>query len=133
MLTIVKKRRKPTYSEIRRLAQLQVTTREAAGWFGYGEAAFLRLLRKDAEALRIWETGQQEGKISLRRRQIRLSGSNAQMAIFLGKQMLGQSDVTVHEHSGRDGGPITQQIDLKQLDHDERQKLRRLIERARRG
>lgn len=33
-----------------------------------------------------------KGKISLRRAQFRLAGKNASMAIFLGKQYLGQSD-----------------------------------------
>lgn len=37
------------------------------------------------------------GKISLRRAQFRLAETNASMAIFLGKQYLGQTDVALKE------------------------------------
>ena len=38
------------------------------------------------------EKGQSKGKVSLRRMQFRLAEKNASMAIFLGKNLLGQTD-----------------------------------------
>lgn len=85
-----------------KLCGLQCTQGEIAGWFDcspdtienwckrtYGES-FSEVFGKKREA----------GKISLRRSQWRLAEKSAAMAIFLGKQFLGQTDKieqTVHE------------------------------------
>jgi len=42
------------------------------------------------------------GRISLRRIQFRLAQKNAAMAIFLGKNMLGQTDKVVHVNADKD-------------------------------
>lgn len=68
------------------------------------------------------------GRVGLRRKQMRLADSNASMAIFLGKQMLGQKDVVTTEHTGADGGPV--EIDASKLTQDERNELRELITRS---
>ncbi|MHC5308167.1 hypothetical protein [Bartonella sp. LJL80] len=44
------------------------------------------------------------GRMALRRSQLKLAQTNASMAVWLGKQYLGQRDK--HEHSGPDGAPI---------------------------
>lgn len=44
-----------------------------------------------------YEKGRENGKMSLRRNQYELSKVNATMAIWLGKQYLGQKDVIVNE------------------------------------
>lgn len=116
-------------SEIRKLARFQVTEREAAAFFGVRISTFKELLRIDAAARQAWEEGIQGGKISIRRKQFMLADTNATMAIFLGKQYLGQSDVTVTELSGRDGAPINT-IDLGRLSAEERKELRRIASRA---
>lgn len=46
------------------------------------------------------------GKISLRRKQWKLADKSAAMAIFLGKQYLGQRDEKSLELTGKDGGPV---------------------------
>lgn len=122
--------KKVRVSEIRRLSELQVTEREAAAFFDMRLATFKELLRIDVAARDAWEQGREKGKVALRRKQMRLADTSAPMAIFLGKQYLGQQDVIVTEHSGRDGGPITT-MDLGKLNADERKDLRRLLTRAR--
>lgn len=120
--------RRPKISEIRSLAKLQCTDREAAGFFGLSVAKWKQILRYDKKAALAWEEGLQEGRISLRRKQFRLADTNASMATFLGKQYLGQHEVVINEHSGRDGGPIN--FDLTKLDASERKKLREILSRA---
>lgn len=46
------------------------------------------------------------GKISLRRMQFKLAEKSPAMAIFLGKQYLGQTDVVSQEITGANGEPI---------------------------
>jgi hypothetical protein len=120
-------------SEIRRLAKLQVSIREAAGYFRVGVKTFQDILAKDERAAAAWEEGQQEGKISLRRKQFRLADENASMAIWLGKQWLSQQDVVVTEHSGRDGGPIQNEfrLDVSKMTIDERRTVREMVKRIR--
>lgn len=115
-------------SEVRKLARLHCTKTEAAGFLGVSLRFFNKLLSKDSRVARAWEDGKQEGKVSLRRKQMRLASTNASMAIFLGKQYLGQQDISVQEHSGRDGKPI--QFDVSKLEIDDRKKLRELIKRT---
>jgi hypothetical protein len=119
-------------SEIRSLALLQCSDGEAAAHFGVTLKTWKELLRIDTKAREAWEHGRQVGRTSLRRKQFNLASTNASMAIFLGKQYLGQNDVQVLEHSGRDGAPIqTQAINFKDLTKEERAALRSIATRAR--
>lgn len=116
-------RTKITLSEIERLAKLQCTYEEAGSFFGISGSAFSRLLQKDDRAQTAWARGSGKGRVSLRRKQTRLAGSNAAMAIWLGKQYLKQDEVIKQEVSGKDGGPI-ETTDMSALDADERKSLR---------
>lgn len=111
-------------SEIRRLAKLQCTEAEAAGFLGISRGAFKKLLA-DPKVKDAWEGGQMVGKISLRRKQFRLADDNASMAMFLGKQILGQRDVANVEIKD-----TTEPFDVTKLDDKERKKLRSLLTRA---
>ena len=124
------KRVKIRTSELRKLAMLQCTYAEVASVLHISTTTLKDILEKDDRAKKAWEEGGGHGKISLRRKQLRLAGHSAPMAIFLGKQMLGQTDVIVNELSGRNGEPITT-MDLSKLDGDERKKLRTILERTR--
>ena len=77
-----------------RLCQLLCTLEEIAGWFGVSKETIVRRVSEhyDEPFPTIFEQKKQGGKISLRRSQFRLSEKNAAMAIFLGKNYLGQSD-----------------------------------------
>jgi len=96
---------KLSVDEVEKLAALQCTYQDAAGWFSVSLSTFKRRMESD-DYREAWERGRDKGHVSLRRNQFDLSKKNATMAIFLGKQWLGQRDITTQEISGRDGGPI---------------------------
>lgn len=76
------------------LCALQCTEEEICGWFEVCTET-LNAWCKRTYKLSFSEVFRQKrgkGKISLRRHQWRLAESNASMAIFLGKQYLGQRD-----------------------------------------
>lgn len=52
----------------------------------------VRTLQRDEEFCRVYKKGQETAKSSLRRIQFKLAEKNSAMAIFLGKQYLGQRD-----------------------------------------
>lgn len=91
-------------TELEKLCVLQCTQAEIAAFFGIGTATLERYARK-AEYRDVMERGYLKGKISVRRKQMQLMESgNVTMAIWLGKQLLGQKDKV--EHGGPDGAPI---------------------------
>lgn len=114
-------------SEIEELAKLRVTPQEAADFFHISLRKFKQLL-EDPDVSAAWNWGQSHYNISLRRKQFKLADTSAPMAIFLGKQVLGQKDTTAHELSGPNQGPI--EFDVQKLNPEERSELRQLIERA---
>lgn len=117
-------------SQIREMSRIQATEAEAASVLGVTLRTFREMLRVDVKAREAWESGRDEGKVSIRRKQFALADRHPQMAIFLGKQYLGQSEVQVVEHSGRDGGPI-KTLDLTRLDAKGRADLREILTKAR--
>ena len=58
----------------------------------------VRTLQRDEEFCRVFKKGKENGKMSLRRTQFKLAEKNPTMAIFLGKQYLGQRDNIEVEH-----------------------------------
>ena len=86
--------------EFESLCGLQCTLEEIAGFFHCSEDTIERWVSdtykdEDGKRLTFAEVFRQKrgiGKISLRRHQFRLAQRNAAMAIFLGKQYLGQTD-----------------------------------------
>lgn len=111
--------------DIERLGRLQCTHREAAGFLNIRLNQFRTLLASNEKVKSAWEKGIQMGRISLRRKQMGLAGGNATMAIFLGKQILGQRDIVTNEHTGADGGPV--EIDASKLNQEERDAIRRSL------
>ena len=117
-------------SAIRALSELQATEEEASASLRLSVKTFREMIRIDARAKAAWEDGRQLGRVSIRRKQFALADRHPQMAIFLGKQYLGQNEISVIEHSGRDGGPI-KTLDLTKLDAGERKNLREALIAAR--
>ena len=76
------------------LCSLQCTREEICGWFGISDKTLDRWCHKTyGENFSVVFTEKRAGgKISLRRSQFRLAEKNAAMAIWLGKQYLGQTD-----------------------------------------
>lgn len=89
-------------AELEKLAGLQCTHAEMAAWFGCSTKTIQRHLKEDGTLAEAVDRGQGKGLISLRRTQFRLSEKNAAMAIFLGKQYLGQSDKQDVNHGAQD-------------------------------
>lgn len=76
------------------LCSIQCTLEEIASWFKCSEDTIERWCKRElgcsfAEAYKKHSVG---GKISLRRYQMKMAEHNATMAIWLGKQYLGQTD-----------------------------------------
>lgn len=79
-------------AELEKLAAMQCTDEEIAGWFGVSTRTIERR-RKSRVFAETMERGKAKGRISMRRAQLRvLEDGNATMGIWLGKQYLGQSD-----------------------------------------
>lgn len=77
------------YLTVEKLANIQCTQDEIATFLGVS----VRTLQRDEEFCRLYKKGQDNGRMSLRRIQFKLAEKNTSMAIFLGKQYLGQKDV----------------------------------------
>lgn len=114
-------------SEIEKLGRLQCTYREAAAFLDLRVHQFRKLIATDKDARDAWEKGLSLGRISIRRKQMRLGGSNANMAIFLGKQYLGQRDVVTNELTG--DGASNGSFDASKLSQEDRDELRRILAR----
>ena len=80
--------------QFEKLCGLQCTLAEIAGWFDCSEDIIERWCKRTFGKgfADTFKTHSQSGKISLRRYQFKLAEKNAAMAIFLGKQYLGQKD-----------------------------------------
>jgi hypothetical protein len=114
--------------QLEKLCALQCTDVEIAAWFQVSLRTIekRRRLPKFADAM---QRGRAKGRISVRRHQMKLLESgNATMAVWLGKQLLGQRDVITAEHVGGGGGPIQVAVrpDLRRLNDDELRQLREL-------
>lgn len=93
-----------TLRQIEAAGQIQCTLVEVAAILGSSEEPLRQFFRQWPEAADAYEKGKQNGKSSLRRQQFKLAMSNPAMAIFLGKNYLGQADR--HEVGGTGGGAI---------------------------
>jgi hypothetical protein len=86
-----------TLHQLRNLAAIQATVREAAGILMCGVSTLEAFIGAGGakEARDAWEQGRQQGRVSLRRKQYQMAmNGSVTMAIFLGKQRdwLGQAD-----------------------------------------
>lgn len=83
------------YTAVEKLASIQCTQEEIANFLNVS----VRTLQRDEEFCRLYKKGQDNGKMSLRRYQFKLAEKNTSMAIFLGKQYLGQKDIIETDNS----------------------------------
>ncbi len=81
-------RAKIDYEMVEKLANIQCTQEEIASFLNLS----VRTLQRDEEFCRIYKKGQESGIMSLRRIQFKLAEKNPTMALWLGKQYLGQRD-----------------------------------------
>jgi hypothetical protein len=99
----------PTLKRIRDLGGLQCTLAEVAGVLQCDEATVRAFLKKYPKAANAFEEGKNGGKASLRRMQYVQAKRNAAMAIWLGKNYLGQRD-TVGDPLLPGGGGVDAQL-----------------------
>jgi hypothetical protein len=81
-----------TLKQIKGLAGIQCTQKEAASVLGVCENTFNAFLRCSEKSREAWELGREEGKASLRRLQWATAQKSTTMQIWLGKQYLEQRD-----------------------------------------
>jgi len=81
------------YVAVEKLASIQCTEEEIAQFLEVS----VRTLQRDEEFCRVFKKGKENGKMSLRRIQFKLAEKSYAMAIFLGKQYLGQKDVVENQ------------------------------------
>ena len=87
-------------AELERLSAMQCTDEEIAAWFKVTTRTIERR-RKSRPFAEVMDRGKAKGRISVRRMQMKLlEQGNATMGVWLGKQMLGQTNEIRHELSG---------------------------------
>jgi len=85
--------------ELERLCGMQATDAEIAAWFGVTTRTIERK-RKEPAFAEVMERGKNKGRLTVRRAQLKmLEQGNATMAVWLGKQYLGQTDEIRHDLS----------------------------------
>jgi hypothetical protein len=100
--------------ELEKLCSLQCTDEEMAAFFGVSTRT-IENRRKQPKLAETMNRGKAKGRISVRRGQMKLLESgNGTMGVWLGKQLLGQRDVTPIELSGPNGQPV--QFSLQAID-----------------
>lgn len=83
------------------MGKIYATREEAATRLGVSRPTLWKFLENYPEAQEAFECGLDEAKTTLRRIQWKLAKTNPAMAIFLGKQLLGQKDQFGLDHSGK--------------------------------
>ena len=114
-----------TFSQIRELGALFCTIAEAGAVMGVNRDTLSDFLHRYEPAMEAWEQGKEIGKVELRRMQFEQAKTSPAMAIWLGKQYLGQKD-----HDKIEIGGIPEGIPV-QLEHGMAEGLTALLHRAR--
>lgn len=93
-------RKKIDRDQFEKLCGLQCTKEEVCSWFGVTDKTLENWCNEtyNQHFSEVFKEKRSLGKISLRRSQFRLAERSAAMAIFLGKNYLGQTDNVVVEN-----------------------------------
>ena len=96
------------WESVKKLSAMQCTRDEIAAFLCISYRTLLRAAKREfncdiVDLINEWKQG---GKVSLRRKQWLLADKSTAMAIFLGKQILGQRDDVRLNHTGQ----VTQEI-----------------------
>ena len=90
---------------VKECAAHMCTVREAAAFLGVSHGTFETFLGTYKKARETWDAGKELGRVSIRRLQFLHAKKNAGMAIWLGKVILGQTEVTQTQMGGIPGAP----------------------------
>lgn len=87
-------KKKIDQEQFEKLCELQCTQEEICGWFDTTDKTLTSWCKQTygVSFSEIYNKKREKGKISLRRAQFQLATKSAAMAIFLGKNYLGQTD-----------------------------------------
>lgn len=109
--------------EFEKLCALQCTQEEICSFFDVTDKTLTAFCRRiyGMKFSEVFREKRGKGKIALRRSQFRLAERNATMAIFLGKQYLGQRDVQDVKVEGAIDNPFdgVKSEDIKKLIADD--------------
>jgi predicted transcriptional regulator len=102
-----------TVRKIENLARIQCTEEEAAAVLAVSQPTLNRFLNNNEKAMEAWQNGAKSGRASVRRWQFKSAeGGNVTMQIWLGKQLLQQSDKSDVNHGVQDSlAQLMNQID----------------------
>ena len=106
--------------QFEKLCNIQCTKEEIAGWFNCSEDTIENFCKKNYKETfsAVFKRHSGKGKVSLRRNQFKLSETNVTMAIFLGKQYLGQSDKIETVNSFEDLTPLADMLKMDKNAND---------------
>lgn len=98
--------------EFEKLCGLQCTKEEMCGWFEVTDKTLESWCKRTYKKgfSEIFSEKRGKGKISLRRTQFKLAEKSPAMAIFLGKNYLGQSDKIQYENTDTANGQLADLI-----------------------
>lgn len=87
------------WEEFNKLCAIQCTKEEIADWFNCSQDTISRAVKRkyNMSFADLYKKRSKYGKISLRRYQFQLARNNTTMAIWLGKQYLGQKDIPTED------------------------------------
>ena len=115
------------WQEFEKLCNFQCTVEEICHWFRISHQTLYRQVKAHyGESYgQVYEKKKGEGLISLRRAQFQLAQRNAAMAIFLGKNYLGQVDK--QEHTGEGGGAIKHEVIIRGVAGETKKQLEEVL------
>ena len=97
--------------EVENLSRLNCTMDEIAAYFNVDVRTVQLRAQREPAFRAAMERGQALGRLSIRRQQLRLmEHGNATMAVWLGKQLLGQRDRLEAEVTVKDGDMTLEQL-----------------------
>ena len=98
--------------ELEKLASLSCTDSEIAAFFNVSVRTIEQRRKKQPEFAEVMSRGRAKCHIAVRRAQMKWMEKNPAMCIWLGKQLLGQRDLTPIELTGAKGKPVALTLEV---------------------
>ena len=113
-------RKQISQQEFEKLCALQCTLQEVCSWFDVDDVTLNRWCKETYGTTfsEVFKVKRGVGQVSLRRNQFQLAEKNPTMAIWLGKQYLGQRDEVEIDHKNNELMEALTGLVRKQIDHD---------------
>lgn len=107
--------------QFEKLCAIQCTKEEVASWFGCSEDTIEKFCARQYKETftAVYKRHSGKGKVSLRRNQFKLAETNVTMAIWLGKQYLGQTEQIETHNTFEDLRPLGEMLKINDSDKDD--------------